>query len=130
LGGLLISLKEGDRMVFTTLGELKYDKVHRTRKRIESLIGLAHKKNASLVVIRGRRRIGKSRVTEQYTKKFKKAIILSGILPVDGVTAEDQREEFLRQLQEDKLPIHRSDYWGNLFFDLTQNTKKDTYSLF
>jgi AAA+ ATPase superfamily predicted ATPase len=86
-------------------------------KEFESLIGLAHKKNASLVVIRGRRRIGKSRLAEEYAKKFKKAIILSGIPPVDGVTAEDQREEFLRQLQEYKLPVHRSDDWGNLFFD-------------
>ncbi len=93
-------------------------------KEYESLIGLAHKKNASLVVIRGRRRIGKSRLAEEYAKKFKKAIVLSGIPPIDGVTAEDQREEFLRQLQEYQLPIYRSDDWGNLFFDLAQVTKK------
>ncbi|HEX4838952.1 MAG TPA: ATP-binding protein, partial [Rhabdochlamydiaceae bacterium] len=93
-------------------------------KEYESLIGLAQKKNASLVVIRGRRRIGKSRLAEEYAKRFKKSIILSGIPPIDGVTAKDQREEFLRQLQEHQLPTYRSDNWGNLFYDLAQATKK------
>lgn len=94
------------------------------KKELESLLGLFHKKDASLVVIRGRRRIGKSRLAEEYSKKFKKSIILSGIPPEDGVNAAEQREEFLRQLQEYKLPIYRSDDWGNLFFDLAEITKQ------
>lgn len=35
-----------------------------------------------------------------------------------------QREEFLRQLQENKLPVYRSDDWGNLFYDLAQVVTK------
>ncbi len=70
------------------------------KKELESLKGLLQKKSSSLVVIRGRRRIGKSRLAEEYASSFSKAYILSGIPPEPGVTAEAQRAEFLRQLQE------------------------------
>lgn len=93
-------------------------------KELESLKGLLRKDSSSLVVIRGRRRIGKSRLAEEYAASFSKAYILSGIPPEPGVTPEAQRAEFLRQLQEYKLPIYRSDDWGNLFFDLAQECKK------
>lgn len=94
------------------------------KKELESLNGLLRKKSSSLVVIRGRRRIGKSRLAEEYASSFSKAFILSGIPPEPGVTAEAQRIEFLRQLQEYRLPIYRSDDWGNLFYDLAQECKK------
>ncbi len=93
-------------------------------KELESLKGLLQKKSSSLVVIRGRRRIGKSRLAEEYASSFSKAYILTGIPPESGVTAEAQRGEFLRQLQEYRLPIYRSDDWGNLFYDLSQVCKK------
>jgi len=93
-------------------------------KELESLKGLLCKKSSSLVVIRGRRRIGKSRLAEEYASSFSKAYILSGIPPEVGVTAEAQRAEFLRQLQEYRLPIYRCDDWGNLFYDLAQECKK------
>ncbi len=94
------------------------------KKEFESLSGLSQKKNASLVVIRGRRRVGKSRLAEEFAKTFKKSIVISGIPPVDEVTAQHQREEFLRQAQEYHLPMYRCDDWGNLFTDLAQATKK------
>lgn len=93
------------------------------RKELEALRGLCRKKSASLVVIRGRRRIGKSRLAEEFAKDFSKAIILSGIPPVDGISAADQRKEFLRQLQEYKLPIYKGDDWGDLFFELASVAK-------
>jgi hypothetical protein len=94
------------------------------KRELESLEGLLRKKSSSLVVIRGRRRIGKSRLAEEYASSFSKAYILSGIPPEPGVTAEAQRAEFLRQLQEYRLPIYRSDDWGNMFYDLAQECKK------
>jgi len=94
------------------------------RKELEGLKGLLHKSSASLAVIRGRRRIGKSRLAEEFAKTFTKSYILSGIPPVEGMNAAMQREEFLRQLHEYKLPIYRSEDWGDLFFDLAQATAK------
>lgn len=93
-------------------------------KELELLKGLQKKKSSSLVVIRGRRRIGKSRLAQEYASFFNKAYILSGIPPEPGVTAADQRQEFLRQIQEYRLPIYRSDDWGNLFYDLAQECQK------
>lgn len=90
------------------------------KKELESLKGLLRKNSASLAVLRGRRRIGKSRLADEYSKSFPKSYLFSGIAPVEGVTAEMQRAEFLRQLQEYKLPIYRSDDWGNLFFELAK----------
>ncbi len=92
------------------------------RRELEALAGLLHKKSASLVVIRGRRRIGKSRLAEEFAKSFSKAFICSGMPPASGMNAQLQREEFLRQLQEYRLPVYRSDDWGNLFYDLSQIT--------
>lgn len=91
---------------------------------LQLLKGLLKKKMASLVVIRGRRRIGKSRLAEEFSKSFKKAFTLSGIPPVDGVTAQDQRVEFMRQLQEYKLPIYSCEDWGELFFELAKVCQK------
>ena len=93
-------------------------------KELESLMGLLQKKSASLVVIRGRRRIGKSRLASEYAKRFKKALILTGIPPEEKVTAEQQRQEFVRQAQALRLPLYRSDDWGNLFDDLSKVTQK------
>jgi AAA+ ATPase superfamily predicted ATPase len=90
------------------------------REELNSLKSLFYKKSASLVVIRGRRRIGKSRLALEFSKQFSRAYILSGIPPVEGLSAAMQREEFLRQLQENKLPVYRSDNWGDLFFDLAK----------
>ena len=72
---------------------------------LSSLKQLSDRNIASLVVIRGRRRIGKSRLAEEYAPSFDRAYILSGIPPEAGITAVTQREEFLRQLQEYRLPV-------------------------
>lgn len=87
-------------------------------KELESLKGLLNRGKSSLVVIRGRRRIGKSRLAEEFAKCFPTSFMLSGIPPEVGVTAQDQRNEFLRQLQEYRLPIYKADDWGDLFFEL------------
>lgn len=91
---------------------------------LEGLIGLVKKSSASLVVIRGRRRIGKSRLAEEFSKSFKKSFSLTGIPPEKGVTAKMQREEFARQMKRLKIPITNSDDWGDLFQDLALHTAK------
>ena len=73
------------------------------------------KKTASLIVIKGRRRIGKSCLVEEFAKnqRFYKFI---GLAPVDGVTAQDQRNEFARKLREQfGIPEIKTDDWSQLF---------------
>jgi uncharacterized protein len=123
LGEISYNGDSSRKMLFLPWGKIMGKFVGRERE-LGLLKGLLHKKSASLVVIRGRRRIGKSRLAEEFASSFSKTYILSGIPPEPGVTAISQRAEFLRQLQEYKLPIYHSDDWGNLFDDLAKECQK------
>jgi AAA+ ATPase superfamily predicted ATPase len=73
------------------------------------------KKTASLLVIKGRRRVGKSRLVEEFAKHatFYK---FTGLAPVKGITAQTQRNEFARQLSEQlKVPLFETTDWAALF---------------
>ena len=90
------------------------------KRELHLLNDLTKKKSASLVVIRGRRRIGKSRLAQEFAKKTSH-YVFSGLPPTDGLSAHDQREEFARQLQRElKIPLPRADDWGDLFWNLSQ----------
>lgn len=74
-----------------------------------------HKIVASLIVIRGRRRIGKSRLIEEFCKPFPSYKFM-GLAPTPDTTNQDQINEFLRQLcQQFGLPELSFKDWGNVF---------------
>ncbi|MES2204429.1 MAG: ATP-binding protein [Pseudomonadota bacterium] len=80
-------------------------------------------KNAHLVVIKGRRRIGKSRLVEE-AGKHHRMITLSGLAPVPGVTAAAQRQSFARQMGlQLGIPEPRSEHWEELFWHLADRTQ-------
>lgn len=87
------------------------------------LEGLLNKKSASLVVVRGRRRIGKSRLLEEFGKEMR-SLFFSGMPPVRKTTAQSQRDEFAKQLERSGLPGIKPDDWGNLFWHLAKHTQK------
>jgi AAA+ ATPase superfamily predicted ATPase len=95
------------------------------RKRELQMLGeLFKKRSASLVVIRGRRRIGKSRLAQEFASKTPH-YVFSGLPPTDGVSAAAQKEEFARQVQREmKIPLPRAEDWGDLFWHLAQQTQK------
>lgn len=96
-------------------------------KELSSLTNLVNKKNASFVVITGRRRIGKSRLVEEFASRNLKYdfFCFSGLTPTKEITAQDQREEFARALSKNfKLPKLRADDWGDLFDTLAEQCKK------
>jgi uncharacterized protein len=92
---------------------------------LEDLELLHRKKTASLVVIQGRRRIGKSRLVEEFGKG-KKFYAFTGIPPKKKqITAQMQRDEFARQLGVVfDLPGVKSDDWATLFAWLAKQTCK------
>lgn len=68
-------------------------------KEIKSLSELWEKETASLVVCRGRRRIGKSTLIEEFARVSKAAFVkIEGLAPKSGVTNKTQLESFARQL--------------------------------
>lgn len=96
--------------------------------RTEELKELAHLRTlrqASLCVIKGRRRIGKSRLLSEFAKSFDKAYTFSGLAPEKGMTAQDQRNEFARLLSTELgLRAIKAEDWGDLFWHLAQYTQK------
>lgn len=85
------------------------------KQELEGLKGLLKKKVSSLVVLRGRRRIGKSRLAEEFAKEFSKHYIFSGLPPSKKTTQESQCAEFRRQMNEKGIPHYSSNDWGDLF---------------
>ncbi len=93
------------------------------KKELDRLKGLWKKNIASFVVIKGRRRIGKSRLIEKFSENTR-LVSLSG-LPPDSLKAQDQRDEFARQLGRIfQIPTPYSQDWGDLFWHLAHHTQK------
>lgn len=91
---------------------------------LDKLSGLLALGTAKLIVLKGRRRIGKSRLLAEFGKKFKKAIIFSGLPPEPGITAAMQRQEFADQLQREfGIRGIKTDDWSDLFWHLSEHTQ-------
>ena len=90
---------------------------------LEKLKGFFQKKTASLIVIRGRRRIGKSRLVEEFAKNFT-FYSFAGLAPTPKTTAQSQRNEFSQQLSKQaKMPEMQVDDWSKLFYLLWEKVK-------
>ncbi|MEI6243263.1 MAG: ATP-binding protein [Chlamydiota bacterium] len=87
------------------------------------LKGLLKKNSASLIVVRGRRRIGKSRLLVEFGKEMK-SFFFTGTPPNRKTTAQLQRDEFARQLSRVELPGINPDDWGNIFWHLSKHTQQ------
>lgn len=89
------------------------------------LAGLLSKRSASLVVVRGRRRIGKSRLLKEFGKKMK-SFFFSGLPPKskNRITSEVQKKEFVNQLQQQGVPGISPEDWSHIFWHLAQFTKE------
>src|SRR5882724_4378390 len=82
---------------------------------------LASKKSASLVVIKGRRRIGKSRLTDELARQMPRysSSHFQGLPPSAKLTAEQEREDFAQQLARQlDIPAPRADDWNSLLWTL------------
>jgi uncharacterized protein len=87
------------------------------------LKGLLSSRAASLIVVRGRRRIGKSRLLAEFGKEIK-SYFFSGNPPALKTTAQSQREVFVKQLERNGIPGIQPDNWGNIFWHLSKHTQK------
>jgi AAA+ ATPase superfamily predicted ATPase len=88
-------------------------------------------KKSSLVVIKGRRRVGKSTLVQEFAKG-KKFISLSGLPPEKGINAQDQRNAFADQLCiQLGLPKVTFLTWTDAFYFLVSKINdEDTVVLF
>lgn len=87
-------------------------------------------KVSALVVIKGRRRIGKTSLIEKFTEN-KPIIRFVGLAPVEGVNAQIQRNEFARLLTEQtNLPEINTDDWSKLFALLGTHVQEGRHIIF
>lgn len=93
-------------------------------RELQQLRDLFRRRVANLVVVKGRRRIGKSRLIEEFAKEAK-FVSFSGLAPTKGVTSKHQREEFANQIArifQVPTPAHAN--WSDLFWFLAEQTKR------
>ena len=95
---------------------------------LEKLQALHNKRIPSLVVVKGRRRVGKSRLISEFASKNTQNRLwnFAGLAPEEGVTAQNQRDHFARQLATFlKLPPLTFQDWSDAFEHLSLYLKKE-----
>ncbi|NGX41784.1 MAG: hypothetical protein K940chlam7_00057 [Chlamydiae bacterium] len=95
------------------------------QRELAKLKQIIEKRVASLIVLKGRRRIGKTRLAEEFGKEFR-TLLFTGLPPTQGTTAQMQRDNFASQFARQLLvPIPRSNDWNDLFWALAHYVKKE-----
>ena len=82
------------------------------------------RRSATFIAIKGRRRIGKSRLIEEFSNDFSKTLLFTGIPPTPGVTKQSQREEFIKQMTRQGLPNIQANDWSDLFWIVAKEAEK------
>lgn len=87
---------------------------------LERINALFHKSTSSLVVLKGRRRIGKSRLVHEFAKG-RRFLKFSGVPPLNDITQQKQRDIFASQLrQQIPGPGLKAENWYELFVYLSE----------
>lgn len=95
------------------------------KEEISRLNFLFEKHSASLVVVKGRRRIGKSRLVEEFSKD-KRFLRFSGIPATPDITEQKQRDVFAQQLiKQIPGPSLKAEDWSELFSYLASQVKDE-----
>lgn len=82
------------------------------------------KRISSLIIIKGRRRIGKSRLIEEFCKNYSHSVFV-GLPPTNKTTKESQLNEFANQLGVAfGIPGVKADDWTTLFLLLAKQVKR------
>lgn len=96
------------------------------RHELELLSGLQKKNTASLVVVYGRRRIGKSRLIQEFGKKCDKFYMFEGIYPEEASTTEHQLEIFYERFKSYfDANANPFDNWTQAFHELAKKTSNE-----
>lgn len=91
----------------------------------------SQKKTASFIVIKGRRRIGKSRLVEEFSKYFEQHYKFEGLAPEKYVTATDQLTEFCHQISRQfQTPFATFNDWSDALWAVGERVKSGKILLF
>ncbi|MCP4475585.1 MAG: AAA family ATPase [Gammaproteobacteria bacterium] len=91
---------------------------------LQRLLDLNSKKSASFVVVKGRRRIGKSRLIEEFSRYFTHYYTFTGLPPDRNTTTKHQLDEFSRQIaREFNTANARYDDWSDAFWAIGERVQ-------
>jgi hypothetical protein len=96
------------------------------KNELEKLTSLYHKNLSTIVVVKGRRRIGKSRLINCFASKYTKNKLwdFAGLAPQAGMDDQTQRDHFARQLALHlKVPPFTFQDWSDAFEYLSVHLK-------
>lgn len=103
------------------------------KNELDRLKVLHNKKTPNLVVVKGRRRIGKSRLINFFASSCSnnKLWDFAGLAPLEGMDDQSQRDNFARQLATHlKLPPFTFQDWTDAFEHLNNHIKSGDIILF
>src|SRR6185437_8488786 len=94
-------------------------------RELNLLMNLLDKRVASLVVIRGRRRIGKSTLIEEFAKRANLPFFsFQGLPPTPKTTQQSEREVFVKQMEKQGIVGVASDDWTHIFYHLAGKVRQ------
>lgn len=97
-------------------------------KRLRSMLD---KKSASFLAIKGRRRVGKSRLVDEFSKNFKYYYKFEGLAPSKEITSAKQIEEFNKQFSKQfNAPNPKFDDWSDVFWAVGDKVQSGSILLF
>lgn len=100
-------------------------------EQLKHLQNLAQTKAASFVVIKGRRRIGKSRLVAQFSESFQQYYKFEGLPPQKNTTAQSQLKTFCQQLSRQfAIPEANYNSWADALWALADRVKKGKILVF
>ncbi len=94
------------------------------KNELDRLKALHKKKTPNLVVIKGRRRVGKSRLVNFFASLYPENRLwdFAGLAPQEGMDDQSQRDHFARQLAAHlKLPPFTFQDWTDAFEHLSSH---------
>lgn len=96
------------------------------QRELNLLKNLLSRKSAALVICRGRRRIGKSTLIQEFGKSVPRFYEFQGLAPREKLTNQDQLTNFSRQLATQfKLPELGFKSWSEAFSLLARETNRN-----
>ena len=74
--------------------------------------------------MRGRRRIGKSRLIKEFAEQLPRSFLFTGLTSTSQITRLEQRKEFIKQMKLQGLPTAGEDDWSDIFWVLGNACRK------
>lgn len=101
------------------------------KRELDQLRSLVKKNTASLVVVRGRRRIGKSTLIEEFARTFDQFFEFQGLAERPELRDHDQRKNFSEQISKVlNIPPLTLNNWTEAFAHLASHTRKGPVLIF